>query len=186
MRKIIGVLLSTMFIPSTLALAGSAPFPLKFSIPTDAWLYHADWLVNPALHPVNSNSGGVFGVVEPNHGGKWSQSVEPIDPNKTPYLIVRYAASTTLAITAPDGDPYTLWAFDWQHDYGGKNILSAPQLIRDGKWHTVAIDLRTFGLGTVSELALQVQATDAPAFVTIDYVDIAGVAPADAMLVVKR
>lgn len=160
------------------AVAGDGTFPLKFSQGHRIWNFEPTWLTNSTSRPLQAVNSGFFGVDEANHGAKWTFSTEAVDPAQTPFLIVRYAASPTLAVKEPTGyDAYFLFGFDFAHAMGGLSIVNAGDLSRDGNWHTLAIDLRTIGLQALYKLALEVQATEAPAYIVVDYIDVAAAPP---------
>jgi len=131
------------------------------------WTWQQSWLGNPATegrHGVaRSDRSTVFRVADAGRGMKWSCSLPaPQELEGYRYVSLRYRAQNL--------SPYTDYALcglgkrrDGRSDY--QAMVASAELIADGRWHTLDVDLRPFAreMPSVTGLAAQVQATAADA-----------------------
>jgi len=126
------------------------------------WAHHYGWLSNPASKGKHSverrGEATVFRVAEPARGMKWSWDL----PEKVPleghrYVSMRYRAKGLRAV----GD-YLLCVIGKPRGDGRDytSIISDSELISDGRWHTLNVDVRgaAAGFPLIGALAIQVQA----------------------------
>jgi len=138
------------------------------------WTAQPSWLGNPTAagkHRVDrKGETTTFGIEEPQRGMKWSWDLpEPIALEGRRYVSMRYRATGA----RPEGD-YALCVVG-KPLAGGPDYLSAidaPELVCDGRWHTVHVDLRRVAteLPTARTLALQLQAAASRA--TLEVADV--------------
>lgn len=127
-----------------------------------AWRPERSWLANPAeegKHSVQrSAETTVFRVAEPGRGMKWSCSLgKPMALEGHRYATLRYRAQGV----GPHSD-YALSGLGKLRKGGSgyRAIISANDLIADGRWHQLDVDLRhvAMELTETASLAMQVQA----------------------------
>ncbi|NQU24757.1 MAG: hypothetical protein HQ567_26030 [Candidatus Nealsonbacteria bacterium] len=129
------------------------------------WTFHVDWLANPAdeqHHRVDAADGVCrFRVTRPGRGMKWSWNLaEPVSLEQHRYVAIRYRTSGT----RPHHD-YAVCAIGKPRSGGidYRALVHGSELIRDGRWHTLSVDLRGVAaeLPTATALAVQVQSSAA-------------------------
>ncbi|NUQ63492.1 MAG: hypothetical protein HUU20_13520, partial [Pirellulales bacterium] len=126
------------------------------------WTAEPGWLANPAATEQASVARGdpttVFRVSQAGRGMKWLWTLpEPVALDTRRYVSLRYRANglsargeyALAAIGKPGGDAP-----------GYTALIDSPELISDGRWHVVNVDLREASavVPAASGLALQVQA----------------------------
>lgn len=154
----------------------AAELPLDFD--TDpGWEPRPTYLGNPAANPTIEVADGALtlGVAEPGKGMKFQLPLSPLPSDLAAYLVVRYRAENLAG-------GYAFWVYDDSRE--GLEILNTSELVQDGEWHTVALDLVACGVsGELSSLVTEVQCRQAPARFTLDWMGLADEAPAGAALV---
>ncbi|MBE3069962.1 MAG: hypothetical protein IMZ66_06975, partial [Planctomycetes bacterium] len=125
-----------------------------------AWAPQPSWLdvpASPAGHSVaRVGQADVFRIGEPSRGMKWAMNLpEPLDPAGYRYVAMRYRARGL----SPRCD-YAVCGLGKARGQGPgyEAIIAASDLVSDGRWHTVAVNLRgaVAGLATLTGLACQV------------------------------
>lgn len=141
------------------------------------WRPLPSYLGNPAQDFGIELRDGVVRLVVRDHGKgmKFELRVRPFDAERYSYLVMRYRAEAL-------GPGYAIWAM--ADKPGGLEVLNTAELDQDGQWHEIAVDLPARGAtGSVSALLTEVQATDRPAWIEIDYIRAAEDPPAGAKVV---
>ncbi len=171
-----GLAILLLAVSCALPPAAEVALPAEFDS-AEGWQAQPSFLGNPADRPSVEAGGGIvtLGVNEPGKGMKWTFAVQPFDAADEPYLVMRYRAENT----APRG--YVLWAYDGSQ--GGKAILNPGDIIRDGRWHVIALDLWALDLvGAVREFVVEVQCDQQPARFSLDYLRLAEEPPPGAQV----
>ena len=108
----------------------------------------------------------VLTVPETDRLMKWYTRVlrQPVDPGRFPTLAFKYRAERLRAGNTagrPYADwPYVIYLFDGRGGYGGFTPVHPAQIVSDGKWHEMVVDLRRFRpAGPIREMAFQVWAS---------------------------
>ncbi len=148
-----------------LAFAGTshcAPrLPLEFT--TDpGWQSRPSFLANPAQQPeVRALDGCVtLRVAEPGKGMKFELPLQPFDSGSATFLLLRYRAQQLAG-------GYALWIYDASRE--GREVLNTSELVQDGQWHTVGVDLWARGaVGDVRSIVTEVQCRAEPAAISFD------------------
>ncbi|MBM4034442.1 MAG: hypothetical protein FJ291_22075 [Planctomycetes bacterium] len=126
------------------------------------WAAHTAWLSNPAPDGKHSveRKGEVtrFAVAEPSRGMKWSWDLpEPAPLEGHRYVSLRYRGTGL----RPVGD-YALCVLGKPRTAGldYTPVISDTELVSDGRWHTLTVDIRKAAarFPAIGALALQVQA----------------------------
>jgi hypothetical protein len=149
---------------ATIIARAAVPPKADWTAPRAAmkWTAQNAWLGNPAAdggHRVERTAEQVlFRVDEPGRGMKWSADLpEPVPLDGHRYASMRYCGWRT----SPDSD-YALCALGRPRPGGPDYVTLVPsaELIADGRWHTLDVDLRDAAqkLATVTRFAVQVQA----------------------------
>jgi hypothetical protein len=138
---------------------------------TMQWSPRNTWLGNPAddgTFRVEKVAGtALFHVDEPNRGMKWSADLpEPLSLEGHRYLSIRYRARQL----SRQGD-YTLCG-QGKPRLGGPgylSLVSCVELIDDGRWHTLDVDIRRVAkrLSPITSMAMQVQAAGPEALLDV-------------------
>ena len=131
-------------------------------LPAMPWKPQNTWLGNPAedgtFRVEKAADRVLFRVDEPNRGMKWSADLpEPLSLEGHRYLSIRYRARQL----SRQGD-YTLCG-QGKPRSGGPSylpVVSCAELIDDGCWHTLDVDVRRVAkqLPVITSIAAQVQA----------------------------
>jgi hypothetical protein len=138
------------------------------------WAAHTGWLANPASEGKHSTErkGEVirFAVVEASKGMKWSWDLpEPAPLEGHRYISMRYRGTGL----RPVGD-YALCVLGKPRTAGldYTPVISDTELLSDGRWHTLTVDVRKAAarFPAIGALALQVQAASPDA--TLEVADI--------------
>jgi len=159
------------------AMLGATAKPLVRLDVDPGWELRPTYLGNPAAQPELLVAAGtnILRVSEPGRGMKWELPVSPFNVADYTYLIVRYKAENL----ASRG--YALWAFDGSME--GLEIVNPRDLIQDGQWHYIAVDLLARGVtGSVWALVVEVQCQDQPAYLAFSEISLGDEAPAGAQI----
>ena len=131
------------------------------------WGHHVGWLSNPASegrHSVERRGDAtVFRVAEPSKGMKWSWDLNVAQPPSAVFLAGhRYVSMRYRAMGLRPAGDYALCVLGKPRTAGldYTAIISDTDLITDGRWHTLAVDIRQAAarFPTIGALAIQVQA----------------------------
>ena len=169
------IILFTSLCAATVCLA-QVKLPVHFD--TDpGWKPLPTYLGNATPNPaIEARDGAVtLRVNEPGKGMKFELPVVPFDSEMHPFLVARYKATAL-------GPGYAFWLID--ESQGGLRVLDTAELIRDGNWHTVAVNLPMRNVtGRVRSILTEVQAVDGPASVSFSDISFADEAPPDATVI---
>ena len=141
------------------------------------WRPLPSYLSNPAQDFAIELLDGVVRLVvgEPGKGMKFELPLRAFDADRYAYLVMRYRAEAL-------GPGYAIWAMAGKP--GGLEVLNTAELDEDGQWHEIAVDLAARGAtGSVTAVLTEVQATDRPAWIEIDYLRAAEDPPAGVKIV---
>ena len=150
---------------------------------TNDWRPQPSWLGNPSsAASLLAEDGTVcFQVSEPGRGMKWSRNLPPIELAEAPWLMMRYRVQN---LTRESQD-YLIYLRDGQ---GGRELapVKPPDLIADGQWHLLAVDVSTLtDQPAVDLMAVQVQsASEGQARLWLDWIGFSD-APPEAAQIVK-
>ncbi|MBI2298945.1 MAG: hypothetical protein HYU66_08360, partial [Armatimonadetes bacterium] len=152
-----------LLIPLLPLLSLAAPsLPLEFD--TDpGWIARPGFLPNPAQRPQVTAADGVLtlAVDEPGRGMKLELPLRGLDAERVEYLVLRYRARHLAG-------GYALWAFDQRA--GGGELINTGQLVQDGEWHTLALNLQAAGAqGAVRALVTELECAGEPAELSFDW-----------------
>ncbi len=128
-----------------------------------SWEAHRDWLSNPAAEGQfgldRQGDTTVFRAGPADRGMKWSWSLpEPVSLQGHRYVSLRYRTFGW----RPYSD-YAVCVFgksNEEEDPGYTEMIPAGELIGDGRWHTLALDIRQLAkrYPAITRLAVQLQA----------------------------
>ncbi len=156
-------------------LWGREVLPLEFT-EGPLWEPRPSYVANAALRAEVAHEQGVASlrVAEPGRGMKFEIAVRPWRLALTPYLVLRYRARDLAG-------GYALWVLDSSR--GGREVVSRADLVQDGHWHSLAVDLRAVGIeGAVRSLLAEVQCRRLPALLAFDWVRLAAEPPPEALV----
>ncbi len=145
------------------AALGQVPLPVEFE-QAAGWEPRPTYLPNPAAGPEVSVAGGTvtLRVAEPGRGMKFELRLVPLRCSRVPYLGLRYRARDLAG-------GYALWVYD--DSPGGRQLAGVGDLVQDGQWHVLAVDLEGAGAqGSLRSLLTEVQCRTAPASLELDWV----------------
>ncbi|NSW57090.1 MAG: hypothetical protein HPY44_13845 [Armatimonadetes bacterium] len=158
------------------ACSAQVRLPVDFSN-DPGWIAHPTFLGNAAANPqVIAEDGAVtLRVSEPGKGMKFELPLRDVAAETSVYLVLRYRA-----LNLAGG--YAIWVYDGSAS--GKEVLNVAELVRDGQWHTIAVDLAARGAqGGVRSVLTEVQCREEPAWISFDHLDVTDDAPADATVI---
>lgn len=173
-RELVRVLVVLALCGCAHCALAQAILPLEFDA-DPGWQPQPSYLSNPAAGATVSVADGTctFRVEESGRGMKFLLSVKPFGASEARYLLLRYRARDLAQVG------YTLWIYDGSQ--AGRQVLSPADLVTDGQWHLIALDLEGVGLvGEVRQLLMEVQCAGPPAELSLDYFRPADEAPAEA------
>lgn len=159
--------------------AGAQPqLPIEFDGAGEArWEPLPSYLGNPAARPEVTLGDGAAAlrVSEAGRGMKFRLPVARFDSGAVSYLVLRYRAQHLAG-------GYALYAED--DSRAGLEILGTGELVQDGLWHEVAVDLAARGVtGSIRGLLTEIECGGPPASLEVDYLRTADEAPAGARVV---
>ena len=175
---IAGISLSTM----NVAHAENV-LPLKFNPhESESWTQKPHWLYynNPAVVAHFSiNAGvGLFSVADSDRAMKWVSRLTPTEPGR--FLVVTYKAQNIAVDHRREYVLYGNCGFDRQN-----NLLYPEDLVQDGTWQTVVLDLAAEDFECpMEQIAVNLQAAEEgsqPVFL-LDFIGYANDIPAGAVV----
>ena len=168
-----------LLVPFILA-AGACVAQVRPPVEFDAdpgWIAHPTFLSNAAAAPeVIAEDGAVtLRVWEPGKGMKFELPLRDVTAETGIYLVLRYRA-----LNLAGG--YAIWVYDGSAP--GKEVLNVGELVRDGQWHTVAVDLAARGARDgMRSVLTEVQCREEPAWISFDLLDVTDEAPPGATVI---
>lgn len=163
-------------LPADVITLGDAGWAEDFTS-VGAWKPQPGWLSNPDPSAEVKAEGGVacFAVDAPGKGMKWARSITAVVVEEAPYLVIRYRAENLRTV----GEAYFVYVDDGARGHDC-SPLRLENVISDGTWQYVAVDLRPIVRGRmITAIALQVQAGPAgKARLLVDELALASAIPA--------